>query len=230
MPTYVIVANGDFLPKQLIETISAGHILVALDGAAQHLRELDISPKIILGDFDSLDEDTRVAWGIRQTFHDIDNNSRSYTGNHDILIVPTKDQSKTDLVKAIHYCDIEGATAIMILCALGGRVDHDEGAKRALRLEYKRTRPITLYTATQMLRFVSNETVHVTGKVGDMVGILGYPAAIFSSTGLTYNGDQTPLHFGYDSICNSLQSPAASLIIQGEALLILTSPFRESDT
>jgi thiamine pyrophosphokinase len=43
MPTYVIVANGDFLPKQLIETISAGHILVALDGAAQHLRELDIT-------------------------------------------------------------------------------------------------------------------------------------------------------------------------------------------
>ena len=239
MSAYVIIANGDFLTKDRIEQISQGKIMLALDGAAQQLRKLGITPQIILGDFDSLDADTQQAWGITQTFNAIDANTQSYVGNDNIRIIPSKDQSKTDLVKAIRYCDTQGASEITILCALGGRVDHDEGNKRALRLEYKKTRPINLYTETQLLRYVNNETIHVTGRARDSIAILGYPSALFSSTGLEYNGNQTPLSFGYDNlhnrphlfcrICNAMKGTAATIIIQGEALLILTSPYRNEE-
>jgi thiamine pyrophosphokinase len=221
MSAYVIIANGDFLSKHLIQTLCRNKIIIVLDGAAKKLRALDIKPDIILGDFDSLDTETQQFYGITKTFNEIDLHSSSYVGNNEILIIPSKDQSKTDLVKAIHYCDKQHASDITLLCALGGRVDHDEGNKRALRLEYNPSRPMMLYTETHLLRYIKNATIEIIGNIGDTVGILSYPSALFSSSGLTYDGNQSAFHFGYDSICNSLKNKMATITIDGEALLML---------
>jgi thiamine pyrophosphokinase len=224
MSAYVIIANGDFLSKSFIQTMTHGKTIVALDGAVNKLLAFDIKPHIIVGDFDSLDTDTQRYWDITKTFNAMDVHSKPYLGRYDTLIVPSKDQSKTDLVKGIHYCDSQNASDIILLCALGGRIDHDEGNKRALRLEYKKSRPITLYTETHMLRYVKDETIHVTGKIHDKVAVLGYPRAVFSSTGLEYEGDDSALNFGYDSICNALKNPQATIVIQGEAVVMLPIP------
>jgi thiamine pyrophosphokinase len=225
MSAYVIIANGDFLEKNLIQQICRNKIIVALDGAAQKLRTLNLKPHIILGDFDSLDHATQLYWGITKTSDELDNHDKPYLGNDDIMIVPSLDQSLTDLVKAIRYCDTNHVSEISIICALGGRIDHDETNKRALRLEYNPSRPITLYTNTQMLRFARNDTVRISGKMNETVGIFGFPSARFSSTGLEYEGNNTLLDFGYDSACNALKHLEATITIQGDALLILPSPY-----
>jgi thiamine pyrophosphokinase len=226
MSAYVIIANGDFLEKNLLQKICRNKIIIALDGAAQQLLALDLKPHVILGDFDSLDRRTQQFWGITKTFAELDKHAKPYLGNDDIMIVPSRDQSLTDLVKAIRYCDTNCVSEISIICALGGRIDHDEANKRALRLEYNPARPITLYTSTQMLRFVRNDTVQISGKMDDTIGILGFPSARFSSTGLKYEGNNTLLDFGYDSVCNALKWLDATITIQGDALLILPSPYQ----
>jgi thiamine pyrophosphokinase len=204
MKDFIIVANGDFLVKEIIEEAIANKTIIALDGAAKKLRRLNISPQVVLGDFDSLNQDEI------ETF-----------AKHS-LIVPANDQNLTDLVKAIRYCDNEGATSITIICASGGQLDHHEGAMRALRTEYKKNRLILLHTDQQTVRFAKDETVTLQGRIGDRCGIIAFPQGSFSSMGLRYDVKNMLLTFGFsDSTCNSLVQDKAVVTVSGEALLVM---------
>jgi thiamine pyrophosphokinase len=222
MKHYIIIANGNFLVREIIEEAAKDKIIVALDGAANKLARIGVVPHIILGDFDSVTEASARYWGIKLTFNELDDASSPYQGNHGVTIVPAKNQQLTDLVKAIHYCDQHGAESIAIICAAGGRMDHHEAAMRALRTEYKSHRPILLHTEQQSIRFATNEKMIMRGETGDKCGILAYPQGSFTSVGLEYEVSNYELKFGFaDSTCNSLKQPEASINITGEALLIM---------
>lgn len=216
MNEYVIVANGQFLVKEIIEEAIQHKTIVALDGAANKLKRLDIKPHIILGDFDSVDTSTQSYWGIKQTFNELTNDAQPYTGNHDVVIVPAKDQENTDLIKAIRYCDQQLATRITIICATGGRDDHVEGVKMALRTEYRKDRLIILHTEQQSLRCASDETIELFGMIDDACGFIATHTGTASSSGLKYEC----LHHA-ESICNRLSTSPATLRIKGLALVIM---------
>jgi thiamine pyrophosphokinase len=138
------------------------------------------------------------------------------------MIVPSKNQQLTDLIKAIRYCDGEGATSITLICALGGRMDHHEAALRSLRSEYRPKRPLLLHTEQQTLRFAKNEQVTLSGEAGDKCAIFAYPAGSFSSEGLAYDVCDYPLQLGFsESIGNALVGECARITIKGEALLVM---------
>lgn len=212
-----IVANGDFLPETLIKTIVKNKVLIALDGAADRLTLLKIRPDIILGDFDSIQAH---HFKIQKTFADMTLEDQPYLAD-DIYIVPAKNQAQTDLTKAILFCDQHKASKITVICATGGRLDHHEGALRSLRGHYKKVRPLVIHTASQTLQYVANESITIKGKPGDKVGILAYPEGTMTSEGLQYEATDYPLEFGFhENICNAMKNNAATLTIQGEALVI----------
>lgn len=222
MLDYIIVANGNFLVREIILEAIKNKVIIALDGAASKLNRLGIKPNIILGDFDSITESDRSYFGIRETFADLEEGAKPYLGNHDVTIVPAKDQQHTDLVKAIRYCNKIAAKSINIICATGGMLDQHESAIRALRTEYNKNCLIWLHTEQQTVRFAKNETVVILGEVGDKCGILAFPSGSFTSTGLKYEVKNYPLEFGQsESICNSLTASSASIVVKGEALLIM---------
>lgn len=216
MHDYAIIANGPFPNKDIIEDAIHDKRIVALDGAANKLKVLNITPHIILGDFDSLNEKTQQYWGITQTFNEITNDSKPYLGKHGVLIVPDKMQDETDLVKAIHYCDQQGARSITIICATGGREDHHEGTKMALKTEYNAHRMIIVHTEQQSLRYAQNESIKLLGKAGDHCGIIATNTGRCTSEGLQYECNQHEF-----SICNQLKSSSATLHIDGHALIIM---------
>lgn len=219
MRNYLIVANGDFLDKEIIHEAIQGRIIVALDGAADRLAALGFMPDIILGDFDSIQPE---AWGIRETYKGLNHDDQPYTGLHGVTIVPAKNQELTDLIKAIHYCDQLDAQEITIICATGGRFDHHEAAVRALRSEYKKQRVIYLHTSRQTLRCIKDETVAMKGETGDKCGIMAFPHGAVSSQGLVYDVRQRELAFGFtDSIGNELRDKEAIISVDGEVLLIM---------
>lgn len=222
MQDYIIIANGDFLEEKIIHAAIQGRTIIALDGAINKLSKLGIKPNIILGDFDSINTAEQAYWGIKKTFADMHSEDRPYTGKHNVLIIPAKNQFYTDLTKAIHYCDTQKASSISIICALGGRMDHHEGAVRCLRREYKNDRRILIHAEQQSLLFAKNETIILQGKINDKCGVLGFPKGMLSTTGLQYDVENYELEFGFsDSICNSLKQPVATLQITGEALIIM---------
>lgn len=219
---YLIVANGPFLPREILIEAALNRKIIALDGAATQLAKLGIKPHVILGDFDSIDDEGKKLWGITATFSEITNESKPYPGKNGVTIVPSKDQNLTDLTKAIRYCDQQGAKSIDIVCAVGtDRMDFTIGNIRTLRGEYRKERIIRLHTDTQTLIFVADNKTFIEGDIGDYCGIVSFPSASFTSQGLEYNGTNYLLKFGFtDSICNRLQQTRAEIIIQGEALII----------
>lgn len=206
MRHYLIVANGNFLAKEIICEAAENKIIIALDGSSNRLMRMQIMPQIIIGDLDSIDL--------------IDPNL--IQNRNDLTILLRDDQNLTDLTKAIHYCDEQHAASITIVCAIGARMDHHEGAMRALRKSYSEQRPMLLHTEMQTIRYAKNETVVMHGEIGDKCGILAYPHGYFSSQGLGYDVTDFELSFGYsESIANFLAKPEARVDIKGEALLIM---------
>lgn len=222
MSDFIIIANGNFLVKEIILAASANKTIIALDGAVNKLLPLGIIPHIILGDFDSITETAQKHFGVQKTFASLKDTDNAYPGQQETTIVPAKNQLLTDLTKAIHFADQQGATSITLVCATGGRSDHHESATRSLRAEYKSTRPIVLHTEQQTLRFAKDETVVLHGERGDNCGILAFPHGFVTSQGLEYEADQFELQLGFsENTCNALSAGSATLIIKGEALLVM---------
>ena|SRR3990167_1646144 len=218
---FLIVANGPFLSVSHIQILAKNKIIIALDGAIEKCEKIKLMPNILLGDFDSLSKKTQEKWGVRETFNDISDTSNSYTGNFNLKIIPAKDQSKTDLEKAIAYCDTHHAATIDIVCATGGCMDHTLAALQALKINYRADRELILHTKTEKIFYLKNKKINLVGKIGDRVGITGFPKAILHSTGLIYNGNNTVIEFGItSSFCNQLASAQATLDVDGEALII----------
>ncbi len=215
---YLIVANGEFLVKEIILEAMQAKIVVAVDGAANKLQQLGIKPDVILGDFDSIEN--AEYWGIHQTFDEMSNCMIPYLGADGVLIVPRKNQDLPDIVKAIQYCDQQGACSITLICALGGRLDLHETTLRSLRQQYKRHRRITLHTEQHTIEFANDETMQIAGAVGDNCAVLAYPQGELSSAGLKYAVANHDLSAA-DSICNTLVATNATVTIKGEALVIM---------
>lgn len=213
MSDYILIANGNFLVKEIIEEAIQDKIIVALDGATHKLLALNIKPKVVLGDFDSIHADNTS---------DIATFFKQLTEQHHITVVPAKNQNLTDLVKGIHYCDSQHAKSITIICALDERLDHHEATLRSLRSEYRSSRTILLHSEQQTIRFVKDETISISGEIGDKCGMLAFPKATISSHGLEYEVEDFDLSFGFsESIGNALRETNATVTVSGEALLIL---------
>lgn len=217
MKDVVIIANGPFLHRDIILEAMKDKFVIILDGALNQMRWCDSnSIHCILGDFDSIDHVAQEFWGILDRYEDITNDSGPYRGLHNVLIVPAKNQEYTDLEKAIQFCDKNKMQSITIVCASGGRSDHDEAVKQAIRQAYKPDRPITLHTEQQSLRYAKDEVVHFNGYVGDPCGYMAMDAGSCISDGLLY-----PCTSHKKSFCNQLSADTASLTVTGEALLFL---------
>jgi len=223
---HIIIANGPFIPAKLIDEMIFGKTIIALDGAIHQLEKINIIPQILLGDFDSIDQQDYKKWGIRAGFDEISENEKSYLGNFNIQIVPAKNQLFSDLEKAIHYCDQLNAKTIDVICATDGRMDHTLNNLRALRREHKPNRSLQIYTATEKIFYVKDHSIEIMGDIGDYCGIAAFPEAHFSSQGLLFDGKNSILQFGFnDSFSNQLTQQNARIEIKGEALIIAPGPF-----
>lgn len=212
MQEYCIIANSPILQKNLILKVISGKKVLALDGAVRILHKHSIKPDIILGDFDSIGKKMQSAYGIKPI---LENNS-PYLGKDEILIIPAYDQNFTDLEKAIQYCDSQSTKNIIIIGATGGREDHHEALKIALKQYYNPFRKILVHSEYGTMCYAENEKVYFHGKPGAICGfVLQGPGSVISD-GLFY---QCKGH-NY-SISNKMLENVASFCVSGGALLFL---------
>jgi len=200
---YLIVANGPFLAKAIIQEAAENACIIALDGAANKLVHLGIRPNIILGDFDSFQEEFDIFNGIKK--------------------VLVSDQNFTDLQKAIKFA-MKDATSIHIVCALGGRLDHEQANIRTLQSEYSASCPIYLHNDYQTMTFVRNQTILIAGNHHDYCGLFGMPKATMTvkNAGLEYGGEKPFfLSMSNFSVSNRLIGNQGAIVeIVGDALIV----------
>ncbi len=217
MQEFLIVANSPLLTKDIILQAKIGKKILALDGSASILHKYSITPDVILGDFDSIDSDAQSYYGIKP----IADYDSEYWGKQGVLIVPAPDQNYTDLEKAIMYCDKKNASSITIVGATGGREDHHEALKIALKTYYKSIRPILVHGDYGSMCYVENEFVRFNGSPGEYCGFILQGCGSVISEGLEY---QCRGH-AY-STSNKMLGTNACFYVTGCALLFLPLQIR----
>lgn len=111
MKRAVIISNGSFNNYEYIKAqIRDDDFIICADGAAHHLENMNISPDVWIGDFDSckMSEDEFVKF------------SRD---SKVVRLNPVKDSTDTEC--ACDYAIEQGYKSIVIFGALGSRFDHE---------------------------------------------------------------------------------------------------------
>lgn len=171
----VVFVNGEVRDYAVLASwLRPGDYLIGADGGTRHILALGLHPDAVVGDLDSLEPET-VAELASQEIH--------------IERYPVaKDQ--TDLELAIERGLAAGAGEILLLGALGGRLDQ---TLANLLILAQRNWPVPLRLAegdqlAQVMR--SGECLTLPAAKGSIVSAIPLSALV---TGITYTGLEYPL-------------------------------------
>ncbi|MCL4859337.1 MAG: thiamine diphosphokinase [Caldilineaceae bacterium] len=212
----VIFVNGVVQDSSaLARRLRASDHLIAADGGTRHCLALGRRPHAIVGDLDSLDpalvaEMERVGVLIER---------------HPAA------KDKTDLELAIEYAIRQGATAILLLGALGGRLDQSL-ANVLLLARAEWPIPITLAEGDEEAQIVrEGEEVTLSAPVGGAVSVLALTAQV---TGITYRGLEYPLDdftlpLGSTRGVSNVVATQPATIRVGEGVLLVVQQIDEAE-
>ena len=206
----VIFANGRFdNPDEARALLRDEDLIVAVDGGTRHAWESGVDPQLVVGDLDSLTEAEQLRV--------------QRAGTEMVKFPPRKDQ--TDMELALHHVVSRGATEIVILAALGGRLDQTMANLLLLTLPELADRDVRVVQGGQ-IAFVIRDRAQIDGRAGDTVSLipLGGDARGVATEGLEYPLNNETLRFGLArGVSNVLrESPAYVRVRQGMLLCVVT--------
>lgn len=205
----VVFVNGlitDY--ARLRRWLHADDHLICADGGSRHCVALDLRPHVVVGDMDSADASLLERWASAGT--ELERHP------------PGKDQ--TDLELALERAIRDGADEILLLGALGGRLDQTL-ANLLILAQRDWSAIIRLAEGDQIARIMwAGESMTLTGEIGSTVSVVPLSAEV---NGITYQGLQYPLVQGTlrlgstRGISNVIQSQPASISIAHGILLVV---------
>ncbi|MBW2630874.1 MAG: thiamine diphosphokinase [Deltaproteobacteria bacterium] len=211
MGKMVFVISGGAVndPQFLYEEIrSVGNrVIICADGAAQRLKASDITPDFIVGDMDSIDEDTLRYF--------------EATGSRIIRYPGDKDETDTQL--ALECAFGMNPDEIRILGALGGRVDHTLANISLLVMCVKRGVDAKIVDKDCELLVVDRSCV-INGREGETVSLIPLSSDV---RGITLEGFRYPLSDGLMEIgkpygvSNRLAGTRGTISVKSGYLLVI---------
>ena len=171
----IIFANGEFPDPQTARgLLRPDDLAIAADGGTHHALTAGVIPRVIIGDLDSLspDEQARVE----------------AAGSQIVRFSPCKDE--TDLELALLHAVREGATEILVLAALGGRLDQIIANLLLLSLPELRELDVRIVEGAQEAFLIRDEAL-IEGQLGDTVSLIPLGG---DAVGVTAEGLEWPLH------------------------------------
>jgi thiamine pyrophosphokinase len=191
-------------------------LLIGADGGATHLLAIGRRPHVIVGDLDSL-APAIVA-------------DLTVQGSAIERHRPDKDQ--TDLELAIERAVAEGAAEVILIGALGGRLDQ---TLANLLILAQRSWPasVRLVEGAQIVEVLRGPgAIEVSGKSGDTVSLIPLSEQV---TGITYRGLRYPLenatlHLGSTrGVSNELRDATATIEINTGIALVISTRSSDAD-
>ncbi len=203
---WLLIANSTLLSNAKLLALAAHKRVMVLDGAFAAVQRAGLSIDVLLGDFDSISHADLAHANVMQ----------------EVTVIHAPDQNQTDLQKGIGYLDGLAAQSITICAATDRRLQHTLFNLLMLKRCYRADRPLVLYTETETIRYVHDAELHVAGELNDSIGILGFPRASITTTGLQYEVADYLLDFERSSsVSNALASEQALIKVAGDALVIV---------
>jgi thiamine pyrophosphokinase len=202
----ILFANGDFPnPASHRQLTSTGDLIIAADGGAAHARAAGAIPDVVIGDGDSLEPSLRAEL--------------EASGTRFIAHPAAKDE--TDLELALLYAAEQGADEVIVLAALGGRLDQMVANLLLLTRPELRELHVQVIEGNQSAFMIRHQAT-ITGQPGDTVSLipLGGAARGVTAEGLAWPLNGATLHFGpARGVSNVLLGDKAQVSVEEGTLL-----------
>ena len=200
----IIFANGD-LPdlEKARALLHDDDFIIAADGGTRHALALGLIPNVIVGDLDSLPS-----------------NFEPSIFNGEIVLYP-KDKNETDLELAIQYALTLKPEQVIILAALGGRLDQTLG--NIALISDLRDNNFRLDDGVEEV-FFCRDHVQINGNIGDLVSLIPWQGEV---TEIVTKGLKWPLQaetlypHKTRGISNEMLGAAATVQIKSGSLLVV---------
>ncbi|MBN2179012.1 MAG: thiamine diphosphokinase [Deltaproteobacteria bacterium] len=180
MKKKVFIVSGGIIEdhKFLKERLNEAHdpVIICADGASRQLLAHDIIPAVIIGDMDSAEKDILRYFKER--------------GSEVVRFPKRKDETDTWL--ALEYAFKMKPDEIIILGALGGRIDHALANIFLLVMAAEKDVKTKIVDETSEL-FVVADTATIHGNVGDTVSLFPLSSSV---SGINLEGFDYPLTDG----------------------------------
>jgi len=152
----IIFANGEFNDPESVQCLlHPDDLVIAADGGTHHALAVGVTPRAVIGDLDSLSPDDLAqieAAGTR---------TQRFSARKD----------ETDLELALQFAAREGASEIVILAALGGRLDQTIANLLLLALPELDGLDVRVVEGAQEAFLIREETL-IEGQPGDTVSLI----------------------------------------------------------
>lgn len=202
----IIFANGNLPdPEKARALLRGGDFIIAADGGTRHALALGQKPNIIVGDLDSLPEGFDI---------------KAFDG--EIALYP-RDKDETDLELALRHALTLEPDSILILAALGGRMDQSLANIALLTDPRFSTLDIRLNDGVEEI-FFCRDQAQVRGRSGDIVSLIPWGGEV---TGIVTSGLKWALQHETlypektRGISNEMTGDASSVSIQSGLLLVV---------
>lgn len=207
MSRILIFANGDLPDLESARAlIHPNDLIIAADGGTRHVLELGRIPDFIVGDLDSLPLDV----------HD------PILKNTQIILFP-RDKNEIDLELAIDHALTSNPSQLVIVAALGGRLDQMLGNISLLTDARLSAYDVRLDDGVEEA-FFCRDQIQITGRSGDIVSLLPWQGEV---TGILTTGLKWPLQdeilYPYKTrgISNEMLDNQATVKIKSGILLVV---------
>lgn len=208
MNRIIILANGELPDLEVARALlRADDFILCADGGTRHAQALGLQPQLIIGDMDS------TSTTVLQAFHDAGVTIERYS----------RDKNETDLELAIHRAIMHNPKEIVIVAALGGRMD--QTLANITLLCDVRLVPfnIRLDDGVEEIFFVQKQA-QIEGRSGDVVSLIpwGEPVHGVYTHGLKWSLDHETLHPSKTrGISNEMLADTAQVEISSGLLLVI---------
>jgi thiamine pyrophosphokinase len=203
---FVVFANGIMPDSDAARgLIRPDDVLIAADGGSRHALAMGLVPAVIIGDLDSLLPDQRQL---------------AEQAGARILPFPT-DKNQTDLELALDYVLQQGGTGMVVIAALGGRLDQTLG--NLSLLSDPRFAGARIDDGVEEV-FFCREQAEIRGRGGEVVSLIPWGGPV---TGIRTQGLRWPLSAetlaptATRGISNEMLGEQASVEISTGLLLIV---------
>lgn len=214
MSRIIIFANGELPNLQKASAlIKQDDFIICADGGTRHALAMELTPHVIIGDMDSLPKN----------FSPFDNaQGKLSTFNGEVILYP-KDKNETDLELAINHAITLKPDEIIILGALGGRIDHTLANISLLSNFELLTCDLRLSDGIEEISLCKDQ-LQVKGRSGDVISLIPYQGNVEGVTtqNLKWKLNNETLFFNKTrGISNEMISDVATISITSGLLLIV---------